>query len=445
MSLQARNTIVAKRNGKELSGEEIADLIRGYCQGNVPDYQMSAFLMAVYFSGMSTQETHSLLTSMMESGETLEWTADSSRPCVDKHSTGGVGDKTSFLVLPLLLCAGCSVPMIAGRGLGHTGGTLDKAESLPGLSTALSKEDMHRSMKELNGFLAGQTANFVPADGKLYALRDVTGTIESTPLIVSSILSKKLAAGARSLVFDVKFGNGAFMRDAEQARQLAEALSQTADTFGARVTCALSGMDEPLGDSAGNALEINECLDLLEARTHNETLDLSVDLAAALLDSLEGTPTSTGHAEHRKKLEGYLASGEAREMFVRLAVNQGASRADVERKNVEWRDKGTVDIPILAERAGVLKSVKTGELGKFLVSIGAGREKLGKAINTKVGVHSIKKVGSEINKGEPLCLLRLMTGETVNTHRLQKLFEMVSKDQVKSQGKAPLIHSWVRG
>jgi pyrimidine-nucleoside phosphorylase len=425
--LNMRELILSKRDGGSIAGTKLKNLVTEFSRGNIPDYQMSAFLMAVFFRGMDDGEINSVLDAMIHSGTRMHWDSESTRPIADKHSTGGVGDKTSFIVLPLLVAAGCHVPMIAGRGLGHTGGTLDKLEALPGFRTRLNSSEMTSILKTVGGFIGGQTGDFVPADGKMYALRDVTGTVESIPLIVCSILSKKVAAGVKHLVMDVKTGSGAFMEDPQNALKLAAAIERAASNYGVAATCMVTDMSSPLGSSIGNALEIDEALDILEGKCNNEVAELSLDLAAALLSEID---SSKSLIDHRLELKGHLLSGRAREIFVNLAVAQGASLSDVERVKRGWIDDGVNEYPIPlsalnhASPSGlVLSKIHTRELGEFLAGLGAGRHKMTDTIHPRIGIRGLVPLGTRLMPDDPVCFLRSNGPMDNIDHALLKFFE----------------------
>lgn len=420
-----RELIIAKRDGQTLSPAELKHLIAEYTAGRLPDYQMSALLMAITIRGMNTLETCSLLEAMIESGVRMGWQDQAPRPIADKHSTGGVGDKTSFIVLPLLIAAGCSVPMIAGRGLGHTGGTLDKLEALEGATTTLSVERMRALMNANHGFLGGQTADLAPADKLMYALRDVTGTVESVPLIVSSILSKKLASGVKHLVMDVKTGDGAFMRTEADATILAQALVDVSARYGAATTAVVTDMNTPLGHAMGNALEIAETLDILEGKTTGDVLDLSLDLAAALLCEIRG---NNNRDLFRSELENHLRSGRAREIFFRIATGQGAKISQLERTDTSWLLGNMVDIPIEAPRSEhsstvYLSGVKTRALGTHLAHLGAGRLTKESIINPRTGVWGLVPIGTALHQGDPIAFLRVPKGSATDVSALLGFFE----------------------
>jgi pyrimidine-nucleoside phosphorylase len=427
--LTMRELILTKRDGGSVAADQLKSLITEFSRGNIPDYQMSAFLMAVYFRGMDDGEINSVLDAMIHSGSRMHWDRESTRPIADKHSTGGVGDKTSFIILPLLVAAGCHVPMIAGRGLGHTGGTLDKLEALPGFRTRLNISEMTSLLKKVGGFIGGQTADFVPADGKMYALRDVTGTVESIPLIVCSILSKKIAAGVKHLVMDVKTGSGAFMKEPQNALKLAAAIERAASDYGVAATCMVTDMSSPLGSSIGNALEIDEALDILEGKCNNEVAELSLDLAAALLAEIDASKPLD---EHRLALKSHLASGRAREIFLQLAVAQGANLSDVERNTRGWIDDGVNEYPItlsaLAHQSPnglILSKIHTRELGEFLAGLGAGRSKMTDTIHPRIGIRGLVPLGTKLMPDEPICFLRSNGPKDNLDLLLLKFFEFV--------------------
>ena len=430
--------IAKKRDSLSLQNDEIKWFVERFAKAKIPDYQASALLMAIYINGLDAQETLCMLEAMIHSGEVFDWSVLAKGPLADKHSTGGVGDKTSFIVLPLLIASGCSVPMIAGRGLGHTGGTLDKFEALPGLSTRQKLSKMKKIMKECNGFLCGQTTQLAPADRKMYALRDVTSTVESLPLIVTSILSKKIASGAKHFVFDVKHGNGAFMPELQKARELARRLVTTAQNFGVEAIAALSDMNEPTGSHAGNALELEECLDILAGTRKGQTHDLSLELCAALLAKIFPDNSQTAH---RTKLEQHIASGKAFEILSRIAVCQGANARDIERKSTVWLTSGVKDYPVLASSDGFVTGIKTKAIGEFLVHCGAGRKTLTDQIHHRVGLHSLKKLGDKVAKGEVLCVLRIEKENKSLSKKVGDFFEIGEQDA--NNAKPVQITEWM--
>lgn len=379
--------IEKKRDGGTLTGEEIRALVGGYVRGSVPDYQMAALAMAVFFRGMNDAETTALTMEMRDSGDIFAW-PEGTPPKVDKHSTGGVGDKVSLILAPLLACEGVWVPMISGRGLGFTGGTLDKLESIPGFRVNLQWSEMLKQLEKVGCFIAGQTENFCPADKKLYALRDVTGTVASLPLIVASIMSKKLAESLDRLVLDVKFGRGAFMQKREDAQKLADAMVAVGRGAGVETQALLSPMDQPLGRAAGNALEVAECVDVLCGGGPEDLINLTLELAAKLV------PTG------KNKLRSRLEDGSAWRKFVAMVEAQGGDASALEKMRDVHRAPVITEIPSPA--TGTLTKLDALEIGRLCVELGAGRAKAGDAIDFSVGVESLKKQGDSVRAGDPV-------------------------------------------
>lgn len=438
-----------KRDGRKLSADEIKFMVSGFATGSVPDYQMSALAMAIFLNGFQPDETAELLKAMIASGTRYEWSEyQGKRLFVDKHSTGGVGDKTSLVILPLLVADGLDVPMVAGRGLGHTGGTLDKLESLPGFKTQVDPVTFKRWIHTNHGAFGGQTDDFVPADKRLYALRDVTATVESEALITASIMSKKLAEGLDALVLDVKFGSGAFMSEFENAVSLARALVDVGRQAGCSVNAALTNMDEPLGRTAGNALEVVECLDILQNLTTphvgNDTRELSLQLAARVAASARGDDNEAGHAAAYARMQNHLTSGRAYEIFVKTAINQGANSKDVERKNTSWSTTGTGLTEVHSSTPGVVAHVDTRELGLAILELGGGRRRKEDVINYQVGLSGMCKIGEVTGKGAmPLCVVHAAQGQNIESvlQRIQSAYTVVENaDRVRSQ---PLIREWM--
>jgi thymidine phosphorylase len=382
--------IEKKRDGGKLSAAEISAFVGAYVRGEVPDYQMAAFAMAVFFRGMDDAETTMLTMEMRDSGDVFAW-PDGTPPKVDKHSTGGVGDKVSLILAPLLACEGVWVPMISGRGLGFTGGTLDKLESIPGFRVNLTWPEMLKQLEQVGCFIAGQTDNLCPADKKLYALRDVTGTVASLPLIVASIMSKKLAESLERLVLDVKFGRGAFMQKREDAQKLADAMAAVGRGAGVETHALLNPMDQPLGRTAGNALEVAECVDVLKGGGPRDLIDLTIDLAVKLV----ATP--------REKLQARLHDGSAWSRFVAVVDNQGGDVSAVEKMREIHRAPFITDAPSPA--TGVLAKLDALEIGRLCVELGAGRARAGEVIDFAVGVECLKKEGEPVERGEPVLRL----------------------------------------
>jgi pyrimidine-nucleoside phosphorylase len=382
--------IERKREGAELSAEEIRFLVDGFSRGEIPDYQMSAWAMAVFFRDMTAAETQCLTSAMMHSGRVLTYPLGSP-PKIDKHSTGGVGDKVSLVLAPLLACDDAWVPMISGRGLGITGGTLDKLESIPGFNVNLDEARALKQLERIGVFMIGQTADICPADKKLYALRDVTGTVPSQPLIVASIMSKKLAENLDRLVLDVKFGRGAFMKTRTEAEQLATAMRDVGQLSGVETTYLLSAMDEPLGRCVGNALEVAECVDILQGRGPTDLIDLIVDLARKV---------STAP---REELVRRLNDGSAWRKFVALVEAQDGDASAIERMLDVHR--APMQQPIVARRSGTITAVDAETIGRACVLLGAGRQKANDAVDFAVGFSELKKVGEKVARGEPLMVV----------------------------------------
>ncbi len=394
--------IKRKRNGLSLNDEEISFFINGYTKGDIPDYQMSALLMAIYLKGMDSTETLSLTKTMLNSGVLVDF-KNSPGFKVDKHSTGGVGDKTSLILGPIVASCGLPVPMISGRGLGHTGGTLDKLESIPGFNTQLSIEKFIQAVNQHKICFIGQTKEICPADKKIYALRDVTGTIESLPLICASIMSKKLAEGIDGLVLDVKFGSGAFMKDPSQAENLAVHLMDIAKGYGKKVASLITNMDQPLGRYAGNSLEIEECVAIMKNQQfldrsgkdlYADTRELSLQLSAYML-WLGGAAKSVEDAYHLAQVS--LASGRAMEKFEELCkIHSGNLGALPKPKN---------SLVIVAKKSGYIAKMETEKIGIAGVQIKAGRAKTSDVIEPTAGIEFHGKVGDSISTGEALMTL----------------------------------------
>ncbi|HEV2803191.1 MAG TPA: thymidine phosphorylase [Pyrinomonadaceae bacterium] len=397
--MRPQDVIRRKREGSALSTEEIEFFVQGVTSGEFTDYQAAALLMAIYCRGMDETEQRTLTESMLRSGEVLDF-SDISRPKADKHSTGGVGDKTSLLIAPLAAACGLAVPMISGRGLGHTGGTLDKLESIPGYRVKLTLAEFRRVLDACGFAMMGQTAEIAPADRKLYALRDATATIETIPLIVASIMSKKLAAGLNALALDVKTGTGAFMREEAQARSLARALVATGNACGVRTEALLTDMNQPLGRAVGHALEVRECIEILRGEAHagaRPVLDLSVELTARMLTLAGVEPTiEAARLRSLRALEG----GAALEFFRRNVKTQGgdARVCDDPARLVQASTLRAVKVE--STRAGFITAVDTAEIGFAVSSIGGGRTRVEDEIDFQVGFVADAKHGEEVRAGE---------------------------------------------
>ena len=375
--------IQKKRDGQALTEKEIRHFIHGFTRGELPDYQMAALAMAVCFQGMNFDETLWLTRAMIESGKTIQW--QSGNFLADKHSTGGIGDKTSLLLTPLVTCCGVRVPMISGRGLGPTGGTLDKLESIPGFRTGLTLAEFVRITNSVGCAMAGQTAEIAPADKKLYALRDVTATVSCLPLIVASIMSKKLAENIDGLVLDVKWGTGAFMRTRQDSRQLAQALVEVGKRYGKKVVALQTDMNQPLGDCIGNALEVRECLDILAGKSRPaDLLEVTLALGAEML-ALAGKPND---------LEKHLASGAGLAKFKEMAAAQGG--------DINQLPVARFTQPVPSPRAGYVHAIACDQLGYAVIALGGGRKIVSDRIDFAVGFAHPKKIGDRLDAGEPL-------------------------------------------
>ena len=406
--MRPQDVIRKKRDREELSREEIDYFVKGVTNGAVADYQISALLMAIYLNGMTDREQQALTESMLQSGSILDF-SDIPKPKADKHSTGGVGDKTSLLIAPMVAACGVCVPMISGRGLGHTGGTLDKLESIPGYRVNLSANEFKAALEMVGYAMAGQTAELAPADKKMYALRDATSTVEAIPLIVASIISKKGAAGLEAMVIDVKVGSGAFMRDTERATALAHALVQTGNSCGIRTRALLTDMNQPLGNAVGNSLEVMECVEIMrgEMRPGAEpVLELSLELSAHMLvlarveDSLKSA---------RKRLEQAVSSGEVLEKFRMNVAAQGGDPKVCE-------DPAAV-LPLVSDsfkvespRSGFVTSINTTEIGHAIAAIGGGRVRIEDEIDPTVGFMTEAKLGSRVESGETIGVIYCRDG-----------------------------------
>jgi thymidine phosphorylase len=352
--------------------------------------------MAIVLKGMTREEASALTLTMRDSGEVLKW-AGNRREIVDKHSTGGVGDKTSLVILPLCVLEGLKVPMIAGRGLGHTGGTLDKLEAISNMNVYQSPEAASELLSKNGGVFMGQTDKIAPLDKRLYAMRDVTDTVESIPLITASILSKKLAEGIGCLVMDVKFGSGAFMRDKQDALALAESIAAVGAASDLNIRCALTDMGSPLGDRAGNSLEVEECVDILRGAGPASTRALSVELACEMI--MLARPTEN-RGEVKSRLLGYLKSGDAYEVFAKVVAAQGGDTRQLE--DLKLLPKAPIKLDVISSGSGFISSCDVRELGLAILELGGGRRKSSDKINPAVGLSGLKRVGDRIEKGQPL-------------------------------------------
>ena len=419
--------IASKRDGNELSDELIADFVRDYASDRIPDYQMAAFAMAVYLNGMTAAETVALTRAMLESGEQLHW-PDDGIPKVDKHSTGGIGDKVSLPLAPLLAACGVQVPMLSGRGLGPTGGTLDKLESIAGFRTDLSLVEIRQQVLSTGCVITGASPDLAPADRRLYALRDVTATVQSIPLITASIMSKKLAESPDALVLDVKYGSGAFMKSIDQARQLAGSLVSTSQMMGVPTTALLTDMNQPLGRMCGNAVEVEESLDVLRGNGPIDVRELTLQLAGELLVT---TGIAMDYEQAMQIATGNLDDGSAMECFERMVT---AQKGDL---SADRRIALSADV--VALDSGVVSSIDVEAIGYTIIEMGGGRQQLSDGIDHSVGIEMLVEIGETVEAGQPL--LRQFTPEP-------KRFESQLRTSVTLTNQAqaiPLIAERVAG
>lgn len=391
--------IVKKRNGNTLTKEEITYMTLEYTKGNIPDYQMSAMMMAIYFQGMNEEETVALTLAMAESGDMLDLSQIKGIK-VDKHSTGGVGDKTSLVLTPMVAALGIPVAKMSGRGLGHTGGTIDKLESFTGFTTEISTEAFLANVNQIGIAIMGQTADLAPADKKLYALRDVTATVDTMPLIASSIMSKKLAAGADAIVLDVKSGSGAFMKDEKDAFALAKEMVQIGNGAGRITTAVVSDMDQPLGYAVGNALEVIEAIQTLKGEGPKDLTQLCITLGSYML--IAGGKASTPE-EAQAMLTATIQDGSALKKMAEFIKTQGGDEKEV--YDISLLPKAKIEMPVLTEQSGYISHIECDEIGVCSLILGGGRETKESTIDLSVGLILHKKVGDYVEKGDSLACI----------------------------------------
>jgi pyrimidine-nucleoside phosphorylase len=402
--MRAVDLIRKKRDSGEHSGEEIAFLVSGYTRGEIPDYQMAAWLMAVWLRGLNRSELAALTEAMLYSGQVLNLSRIPGRK-VDKHSTGGVGDKTSLIVAPIVAAGGLTVPMISGRGLGHTGGTLDKLESIPGFNVNLSLEEFYTVLRECGMGLIGQTAEIAPADKKIYALRDATSTVENIALICASIMSKKIAEGIDALVLDVKTGSGAFMKREEDSVLLAELMVETGERMGKKVVALITDMNQPLGRMAGHSSEVAECIEVLSGGGPADLLALSLELAAWMFFLGDRTKSVD---DGRRLAETMIASGQAKEKFKQGIRLQGGDERIVD--NPQLLPQARSHAVVASPTSGFVTVINCEQLGTALATLGGGREKKEDAIDHAVGLEFHKRIGDCVEHGEPLATIHYNSG-----------------------------------
>lgn len=434
--MQAVELIRKKRDGYALTTEEITEFIKAYTYGEIPDYQVSAWLMAIYWRGMSTRETSDLTLAMMHSGEELH-ARDIVSPVVDKHSTGGVGDKVTLAVAPLVAACGVAVGKMTGRGLGHTGGTIDKLESITGFRSELSRDEFANILKRHHIVLAGQSGELAPADGKMYALRDVTGTIESIPLIAASIMSKKLAIGASHLLLDVKVGGGAFMKTVEQARKLAETMVNIGHAADMHTVATITRMEQPLGRAVGNALELREAIDILHGRGPQDVADLCYHEAAELL-LMTGRTDSFSEAD--AIVQRAIRSGAAIAKLAEVIAAQGGDARQIEQPHL--LPQTPIQLMLTSPRSGYIAGIHSEQIGLASMHLGAGRFKKGDKIDSRTGLVLQAKVGDSIHKGDLLIAIHARTQQEANTIQdmLLACYQW-SEDSIQVE---PLIYDTIR-
>lgn len=418
--MNVQDIIFKKRDGFELSDAEIEYIVRGISDGSIPDYQISAWAMAVYFRGMNERETSKLAMAMAYSGDVMDLSAIQGIK-VDKHSTGGVGDKTTMVVIPLAAAAGIPVAKMSGRGLGHTGGTIDKFEAIPGFKVERNYRQFVEQVNRVKAAVVSQTGNLVPADKKLYALRDVTATVDSIPLIASSIMSKKIAAGAQGIVLDVKVGSGAFMKNLDEAQKLAELMVKIGNEAGRQVIALLTDMNQPLGRTVGNALEVREAIETLMGKGPEDLEELSVHLTAHML-CLAGKYKEADDAV--EEVRDLLASGAGLKKFLEfVSAQEGQLLLDAENYGLP---QAPCQSRLISDTAGFVQTLDALEVGRTAMHLGAGREKAGDKIDSSVGVELCKKIGDQVNEGDVLAIVHAaapIAAEDAKVH-LQKAYQI---------------------
>lgn len=427
--------ITKKRDGHELSEAEIRFFVKGVTDGTIPDYQISALLMAIVFKGMHKNEIVTLTESMEHSGDVIDLTSIKGVK-VDKHSTGGVGDKTSLVLGPLVASCGAKLAKMSGRGLGHTGGTLDKMESIPGMSIAIAGQRFLKQVQDIGMAIVGQTGDLVPADKKLYALRDVTGTVESIPLIASSIMSKKLASGSDTILLDVKFGSGAFMKTLEDASELAKTMVSIGNGLNRDTRAILTDMEQPLGLAVGNALEVKEAIATLKGHGPTDLVELCLKAGAIMLEQAKICKTEE---EGRKLLEEKIANGEAFEKLCEFVEAQGGDVSYI--RNPEKFEVSKIVKDVFSEEDGYISKIDSLEIGESGMKLGAGRATMQDVIDMSAGIVLAKKVGDQVKKGDKLCTIYTnVTKHEEIMEDIRKAFK-ISKTKVEVP---PIVHEYIR-
>ena len=430
--LRMVDIIEKKRDGEELTKPEIEFFVTGYTDGSIPDYQASAFLMAIYFQNMTTAEQGYLTMAMAESGDQIDLSAIEGIK-VDKHSTGGVGDTTTLILAPLVAACGVPVAKMSGRGLGHTGGTLDKLEAIEGFHVEISTEQFIQQVNDLKIAVIGQSGNLTPADKKLYALRDVTATVNSIPLIASSIMSKKLAAGADAIVLDVKTGAGAFMKTIDDSKQLADAMIAIGNKVGRNTSAVISDMSQPLGLAIGNALEVKEAIDTLQGKGPADLTELCLVLGSKMLLAANKAETEV---DARKQLQHVMDNGDALRLFGQLIKAQGGNEKVIEDTNLLPQAQYEIEVP--AVKSGYVSAIDADEIGVAAMLLGAGRATKEDVIDLAVGIMLRKKIGDYVEQGEALAILHTNTEQADESIKLVQDHMHISTEKTQAP---PLIHS----
>jgi pyrimidine-nucleoside phosphorylase len=427
--------IVKKRDGKVLTKEEISFFVKGYVDGTIPDYQVSALAMAILFRGMNKEEITILTDLMMHSGDIIDLSSIKGVKA-DKHSTGGVGDKTSLVLGPMVAACGVKIAKMSGRGLGHTGGTLDKMESIPGMKIAIPEQQFIEQVNKVGLAIVGQTGHLVPADKKLYSLRDVTGTVESIPLIASSVMSKKLASGSDTILLDVKFGSGAFMKDLDSARQLARTMVDIGDGLKRDTRAILTDMEQPLGLAVGNALEVKEAINTLRGKGPHDLIELCLEAGAIMLEQAK---VVTDLAKGRAMLNKAIADGSAFNKLKEMVRAQGGDVSYLDHPEKFPLSKHIVEIH--AEKEGYVRRIEALEIGESAMRLGAGRETYDDVIDMSAGIVLNKKVGDAVKKGDILCVVH--TNKEEYQHILDDIREafVLSKEKLNP---LPIVHDYIR-
>lgn len=427
--------IVKKRDGKVLTKEEISFFVKGYVGGSIPDYQVSALAMAILFRGMNKEEITILTDLMMHSGDIIDLSSIKGVKA-DKHSTGGVGDKTSLVLGPMVAACGVKIAKMSGRGLGHTGGTLDKMEAIPGMKIAIPEQQFIKQVNEVGLAIVGQTGHLVPADKKLYSLRDVTGTVESIPLIASSVMSKKLASGSDTILLDVKFGSGAFMKDLASARELARTMVDIGDDLGRDTRAILTDMEQPLGLAVGNALEVKEAIATLSGKGPRDLVELCLEAGAIMLEQAK---VVTDLKKGRKMLEKVIADGSALSKLREMVKAQGGDVSFIDHPDKFPLSRHIIEIR--SQKDGYVRRIEALEIGESAMRLGAGRETYDDIIDMSAGIVLNKKVGDQVKKGDVLCVVH--TNKEDYESILQDIHHSFKLEQEKIEP-LPIVHDYIR-